>query len=235
VAVCVSGACRGSLVRNNERMKAKFPSADFYYATWSTQAKTFQSAFPFEQCEYFAEPTPHYHPYTGIAKEHHTCDYYQLTVDWAKQGGKSRLEWTSHHTKQILIHAWLTQGIRERYDVIVRTRFDAYISRRADFSSYLADTYENYRANCFGTTRPTRFDELFEVEIKPGSIHANWMLDHVIIHNADRIDAERVESLYRDKRLHAAEYGWHQVLGAHRNHSGWVNPEHSVLDRFQAA
>jgi hypothetical protein len=216
-------------------MKEKFPGADFYYATWKTQAKTFESAFPAERCEYFLEPVPHYHPYTGIAKEHHTCAYYQLTVDWAKAGGKSRLEWTSHHVKQILIHAWLARGITDRYDVIVRTRFDAYISRRADFSSYLADTCENHRANCFGTTRPTRFDEVFEVEITPGSIHANWMLDHVIVHNADAIDAERVEGLYRDRKLHAAEYGWHQVLGRHRNHSGWVNPEHSVLDRFQAA
>jgi len=229
VAVCVSGACRGSLERNNRRLKSKF-KADFYYATWEGYRTRFSQAFPQDECEYFQEPNPHYHPYTGISEQDHTCEIYRDAVRWAKAGGSERLGWTSHHVKQILIHFWLADRIKNDYDVIVRTRFDAFVSKRADFESYILDTYTNHRANCFGTTRPEGFDSLFEVELK--GIHKNWMLDHIIIHNADLIDRGRVDALYRDKKLHAAEFGWHQVLGTHRNHSGWVNPEHSVLQKF---
>lgn len=231
VAVCVSGACRGSLQRNNARLKEKFPIADFYYATWNQYCAEFSKAFPQERCEYFQEPRVHYHPYIDIAKEDHTCEIYGKAVEWCRGGGKQRLEWTSHHVKQILIHFWLADRIKDGYDVIVRTRFDAFVSKRTDFAPYILDTYTNHRANCFGTTRPEGFDSLFEVELK--GIHTNWMLDHIIIHNADLVDREMVDGLYRDKKLHAAEFGWHQVLGKHRNHSGWVNPEHSVLKKFQ--
>ena len=229
IAVCVSGTCRGSLARNNERLRAKFPGADFYYATWQGHAKQFRQAFT-EPCEFFPEPTPHYHPYTDIAPQDYTCKIYDDAVQWVRKGGKERFDWTLHHVKQILIHHWLAEPIKKDYDVIVRTRFDAFVSSKADFGPYISDTYVNHRANCFGTTRPEGFDSLFEVE--PKGIHLNWMLDHVIIHNADLIDRERVDELYRDKKLHAAEFGWHQVLGKHRNHSGWVNPDHSVLAKF---
>lgn len=219
VAVCVSGVCRGQVKRNNERLKEKFPGADFYYATWD-------GSFP---GKVFQEPKPHYHPYVDIDPKHYTCPIYGDAVHWAKKGGAQRLAWTSHHVKQILIHFWLADTI-SGYDVIVRTRFDAYISKRADFTPYILDTYTNHRANCFGTTRPEGFDSLFEVELK--GIHANWMLDSLIIHNADLVDRAKVDDLYQNKRLHAAEFGWHQVLGTHRNHSGWVNPDHSVLAKF---
>lgn len=236
VAVCVSGACRakGSLTRNIERLKSKFRGADFYYATWDSYQDAFRSAFLDEECRIFPEPRSHYHPYFDIDPEHHVSGWYRKTVEWVKSGGKDRREWTSHHVKQILIHAWLADAIKANYDVLVRTRFDAFVSRCANFGPYLEDTYSSGRANCFGTTRPDGFDQVFEVDIAPGSLHSHWTLDHIIIHRADAIDRERIDALYRDKKLHAAEYGWHQVLGGngHRNHSGWVNPDHAVLDKF---
>jgi hypothetical protein len=221
VAVCVSGVVRGEVKRNNERLKEKFPGADFYYATWD-------GSFP--DCKTFPEPKPHYHPYVDIDPKHYTCPIYRDAVAWAKKGGKERLNWTSHHVKQILIHFWLADTIKDNYEIVIRTRFDAYISRKADFNPYILDTYTNNRANCFGTTRPEGFDSLFEVELK--GIHTNWMLDSLFIHNACLIDRAKVDDLYDNKKRHAAEFGWHQVLGKHRNHSGWVNPDHSVLPKF---
>lgn len=229
VAVCVSGVCRGGLKRNNERLKEKFPGADYYYATWIGYQKEFRQAFT-EACEFFPEPSPHYHPYLGIDKQDYTCPIYEKAVAWCAAGGEDRIAWTLHHVKQILIHFWLADTIKDRYDVIVRTRFDAYVSRKANFAPYILDTYTNHRANCFGTTRPEGFDSPFEVE--PKGIHLNWMLDSLIIHNADKVNRAKVDDLYQSKRLHAAEFGWHQVLGKHRNHSGWVNPDHSVLPSF---
>jgi hypothetical protein len=236
VAVCVSGACRGSLIRNGERLRAKFRGADFYYATWDRYRADFKEAFPREMCEFWAEPVAHYHPYLDVLS--HPSDWYRRTTDWIRSGGHARVEWSSHHTKQILAHAWLADRIRCDYDVIVRTRFDAFVSSKANFAPYLEDTYMNRRANCFGTTRPERFDELFEVEMTAESLHRWWMLDHIIIHNADAIDRAEVDALFKERKLYAAEYGWHQVIakGAqHRNHSGWVNPDHAVLPKFLAA
>jgi hypothetical protein len=59
----------------------------------------------------------------------------------------------------------------------------------------------------------------------------------MIIHSADRFDTEMVYKLYKEKKLHAAEFGWYQVLsqpygGIHRNHHGFVNHDKNVLDRF---
>lgn len=239
VAVCVSGAFRAKRLpsENIGRLKSKFRGADFYYATWDRYQDAFKNLFQDDECRFYPEPKPHYHPYLDISPKDHTSDWYRKTVTWVKAGKQTRREWTSHHVKQILIHAWLADEIKADYDVLVRTRFDAFVSSRADFRPYLEDTYTNGSANCFGTTRPDGFDQLFEVNITPESLHKNWMLDHIIIHRADTLDRERVDSLYRDKKLHAAEYGWHQVLGAngHRNHSGWVNPDHAVLDKFLCA
>jgi len=237
VAVCVSGAFRtgnprGDLERNNAIQKARFPDADFYYATWDGFKPEFERLFPNERCEYLQEPVMHYHPYIDIRREDHISKFYQETVDWVKKGGAKRIEWTSHHTKQILIHSWLLNKIEAEYDVIVRTRFDGFISENADFYCYLKDTHDNKRANCFGATKKQGFDKLNEFDTS-SSRHSNWMLDQLIIHNV----IDDVDSLHREKRLHAAEYGWYQAISMnhgsnHRNHDGWVNHDKNVLDDF---
>ena len=242
VAVCISGAFKtkapnGCLVRNHDIIKSKFPDADFYYATWEQFRPVFEKTLPTHLCLYFPEPKPHYHPYTDLDITNHISPMYKDTVSWAKKGGKDRLEWTSHHTKQILIHAWLTNTIPNKYDAIVRTRFDAFISKQANFVPYIEDTIVNKRANCFGATRPNEFDRLFEVDKATYPLHQHWLLDPIIIHTPDVPSTVSVDSLYANKTLHAAEYGWYQVISmpqgsSHRNHSGWVNADVRVLDQF---
>ena len=241
VAVCVSGVCKGgnpnnSLIRNNTILKNKFSDADFYYATWNDYSDEFKKTFPNEICQYFTQPTMDYHPY-DIPKIYHISPFYQETVNWINKGGTKRREWSSHHTKQILIHTWLLSTIEKEYDVIVRTRFDGFIHSNANFSTYLEDTFKHHRANCFGATRKHLFDQLREVDMSPKSLHSNWILDQLIIHNSDAIDIDKVNLLHKEKRLHAAEYGWYQVISMHNgsnhiNHSGWVNHDKNVLDKF---
>lgn len=177
-----------------------------------------------------------YHPYLDMRREDHISSYYQATVDWVKAGGSKRIEWTSHHTKQILIHAWLSDRIRHGYDVLVRTRFDAFAYSQAEFRGYLDDTMLTRRANCFGTTMARRFDNLYD---PLDGLHASWMLDSLIIHSPDAIDRAEVDELHKSQKLHAAEFGWYQVISrphgsTHRNHSGWVNPDHTVPSEFLA-
>jgi hypothetical protein len=242
VAVCVSGAFKtgnpkGSLTKNNDVLKAKFPNADFYYATWDSYKPEFEKVFPNEKCEYFPEPHIHYHPYMDIETSDYISNHYNDTVAWVKKGGAERLQWTSHHTKQILIHALLIDKIKKDYDIIVRMRFDGYISKTAEFTPYLEDTFTNHRANCFGATRKERFAQLVECDKANNSLHNNWILDQLIIHNADAIDVDNVMRLHEEKKLHSAEYGWYQVISMpynsnHRNFSGWVNHDKNVLDKF---
>lgn len=239
--MCVSGACntgnpKGDLVRNNAIQKAKFPDADFYYATWDGYRDVFTGLFPHERCEYFPEVRMHYHPYLDIKSAHHVSRFYQLTADWVKKGGPDRLKWSAHHTKQILIHSRLTRKIEAKYDVIVRTRFDGFISKKANFTKYLADTHKNKRANCFSATKQKQFNELHEFNVSAENQHGSTMMDQLIIHNAGAIDHDAVELLHKEKKLHAAEYGWCQIIsGNHRNHDGWVNHDRMVLDCFLCA
>ena len=190
IAVCVSGAFKNgnsntSIIRNNEIQKNKFPTADFYYATWDTYKNDFEKIFPDEKCEYFPEIEMIYHPYLDIPKADHISPFYQDTANFMiKDKTGKRLEWSSHHTKQILIHFWLADTIKDEYDVVVRTRFDGYIAKTADFLEYLEDTFKNHRANCFGATKKQKFEELNEFDSSFGKKHHMWILDQLIIHNA---------------------------------------------------
>ncbi len=242
VAVCVSGAFnsvngKDGIIKNNTIHKSLFPDADFYYATWDIFKLEFENVFPNEKCKYFSEVNMHYHPYVDIDKKDHCSTHYEKTTNWVKKGGKERIDWTSHHTKQILIHAWLIDEIKNNYDVIVRTRFDAYIFKEAKFSGYLEDTFKNNRANCFGATKQSKFDMLMEFDPVKHSRFNYWLLDQLIIHNSNVVDIEHVNLLHEEKKLHAAEYGWYQALSMpygsnHRNHDGWVNHDRNVLDEF---
>ena len=243
IAVCVSGTFntgnpKGDLVKNNKILKSKFPKADFYYATWERYRADFKKLFPNESCEYFPEPTIHHHPYL-IEKNNHISKWYQETVDWVKKGGKARLDWTSHHTKQILIHSYLLTKIEKEYDVIVRTRFDAFIFSGANFDVYVEDTITNHRANCFGTTNPNLLNVLSEMDLTPETKYQSWehrLLDQLIIYNPDALDIANVFKLHNNHKLHAAEFGWYQAISIdnsnHINHDGWVNHDKKVLDKF---
>lgn len=242
IAVCVSGAfvtkkVGGNLERNNVIMKMMFPSADFYYATWSQYKDDFQKIFPKYSCVYYDEPKMHYHPYLDIIPDNFISAYYPETIEWVKKGGSKRIEWTSHHTKQVLAHAWLSDRVKHDYDIIVRIRHDAFIHKDANFTSYLEDTVTHQRANCFGATRAERFDKLIEVDMSVPSLHNTWIVDPIIIHPANAIDTNKVNELHKDKKLHAAEFGWYQIISLphgsnHRNHSGWVNADVRVLPQF---
>lgn len=240
VAVLVSGRVdsaqgRTGLIRNNTRLKEKFPGADFYYGAWKSYKSEFERLFPNQTCEYFDEPVMHYHPYEISNKYHVNQQYGSFAKGIIKKA--SNREWTSHHTKQILIHAWLLDRIKKEYDVIIRTRFDAFIHRSADFTSYIADTFKENRANCFATGRKQSFAILYE-QNKPtdnNAWHCFW--DQLIIHPPSFITKQQVDHLHQEKMLHPAEFGWAQVLSYpyglnHRAHKGWVNHDKNILDIF---
>ncbi len=243
IAVCVSGIPKvknpkSSLIRINEIQHIKFPTADFFYATWDGYKEEFEKLFPSEQCTYFPEPTMHYHPYLDIDPKDHVSKFYQQTIHWVKKSGREKIDWSSHHTKQILIHMRLIHNvIPNAYDIIVRTRYDALISKNADFTPYLEDTFINHRPNGFAATKKPSFDTINEFKRDKESMHDSWLADQLIIHNRGPLDAYDADYLHEHKQLHAAEYGWYQILSKpygsnHRSHDGWVNHERNVEGRF---
>jgi hypothetical protein len=244
VAVLVSGVCKtshplGDLNKFNKRQQRFFPGADFYYATWKSFKDELDEIENAVHTWYYDEPDPHYHPYLGVPVDAHVSPHFTERVNWAKGLDNKKVQWTKQHAKQHLIHAWLfdNANIKDNYDVVVRARFDGFIHKNADFSPYLEDSFKNKNVHGFSVTRQNMFDKLYHSPMEKGSKHSVYMLDQMIIHSADRFDTEMVYKLYKEKKLHAAEFGWYQVLsqpygGIHRNHHGFVNHDKNVLDRF---
>jgi len=244
VAVCISGQCvsnnpKTNLTHNNDIIKQHFPNLNFYYATWNSYKNEFEQEFPKYLCRYFEEPNINYHPYLDIPKDKHITKRYQSTLEFMKKDKTgNRLKWSAHHTKQILIHHWLIKDLVDDYDVIVRARFDTFISKNANFDIFIEDTFDNNRVNGFGATKQKKFDILNEFDSSATGTHHYHILDQMIIHRTDMVNFDLVNILHEQKLLHAAETGWYQVLSMpygpnkHRDHDGWVNHDKNILPEF---
>lgn len=236
VAVCISGkfeSARDLIKSNNDILKDKFLDADFYYATWDHYKDCFYKIFPEYNCFYFNEPNIEYHPYKDISPQNYISSRFKESFKYVKnKKDKNGLEWSAHHTKQIIIHSWLVDSISNKYDIVVRTRFDARIWKDADFTPYINDSHINQRAIGFATTRHKMFDVIYESDKTSG-----WLLDQLIIHPAGFINKKDVEILNANRILHPAEMGWYQVLSMpygsnHRNVHGWVNHDRNIPENF---
>lgn len=242
VAMCISGVCASknantNLKKNHDRLKQFFPDYDFHYATWDSYTGAFEQNFPNQNCLYYPEPKINYHPYFDIPKELWESNRFGETKKFIERGGLQRREWTAHHTKQHLIHAWLCDTIKDSYDIVIRARFDTWIYKHANFKSYIQDTFENNRINAFSATKQNYFDKLNEFDASPTGRHHHWIVDQMIIHPMSFINRQYVEQLHNEKRLHPAEMGWYQVLSKpngnrHRCFDGWVNHDKNVLGKF---
>jgi len=241
VAVCISGICRSlnsltSVKRNNEVQKSKFPTADFYYATWNDYKDEFLKNFKEEKGVFFEQPQMHYHPYLDVVPpKGDLYEFFNETKGWIQQNRK--VDWSLHHTKQILIHAFLLDSIPDDYDVIVRTRFDGFIHHSAEFEPFIKDTFEKKRPNCFSATKKPFFDTFRELTSEYHPKMNYWMCDQLIIHRRDMFDTRRVMKLHEDRKLLPAEYGWYQVLSEpygsnHKNFGCWVNHDKNILSKF---
>jgi len=240
VAVCISGIIklgnkRGNLQKYNQRIKEKFPDADFYYATWSNFTDAFNENYPNETGYFYEEPEIPYHPYIDLKPEDAVSHHFVPRIDWAKSLSSEKKAWTSHHTKQLLIHAYLLKQIPE-YDVIVRARFDSFINKKADFAPYVKDTYDTGKVHGFAVTRANMFNEFYDSPMARGSKHESYLLDQLIIHRYDTFDPDNVLELHEQNKLHPAEWGWYQTLSYpgvnHKNHHGYINHDKNVLEKF---
>ena len=222
IGICISGICRGNLEKNIQSIKNHF-SGDYFYGTWDTHVlpKYLKDANIF----YIKEPTMDYHPILDVddlkAPKLKTIKK-QMTIPSNLNTTEYRNR-TLHHTKQILIHNEMMKKIDSSYDMIIRLRYDTFLSSRVDLNSYLKKSYKDNIAIGFGTrtSRHKNINILYEIpkiyptENPPASVSQDWgwyLMDPLIFHPRNLWDTNLVDRLHKEKKLLPAEYGWYQIL-----------------------
>ena len=235
IAVLVSGAFHSKykgceiLPEYNKTFREKFPDAEFFYATWDKFEYEVRAHMPDIECLYFKEPVMHYHPYLDIDKKDAISNLYTKSVMRYKKAPKDKIEWTKHHTKQILIHSRLMETLPKEYDIIVRLRWDTYMYHAADFSTHIQDAYNNRVVYGYCTDLNLGFGiEKNMEESRNPEKYKVLLNDAMIIHPYDALSTANVEKLHEAKKLHPAEHGWYQVLCKipnlqHKNISGLIS------------
>lgn len=238
VAVCVSGAPRSGvkdrdLRKNYDNLKRNFPDADFYYGAWKGTEDVINRYFPDFEVKFFDEPKVNYHPFIDIQNTN-GMGKLPKAVRRAKENQSFR-NTSSHQTKQILAHCNLVGTLPQKYDIIVRTRYDTVTYHGANFQHYIDDSYDNKRAIGFACLSINESGFMNTREQVNNNYHKNFLFDQLIIHHSDILDINYTYQLHEEKKLIAAEYGWWQVLSGGKNHrciSGWANPDKSVVRSF---
>lgn len=136
--------------------------------------------------------------------------------------------------KLIIGHSLLVNSIPQEFDMIVRARFDTHIFKNANFSEFIQRSFSNNCAIGFAATSKPLFGELRRT---PADSQRHWIWDQLIIHPRKLLSHKRVMRLHEQRKLHAAEMGWFQVLSLpygsnHENWQGWVNHDKGILGKF---
>lgn len=214
IAVCYSGINRGNFIKNNTSVKWHFPDADYFYSTWHNAVASMPPNIEYKT---YPEPKMDYHPMKDVNPKLLTM---KLRNNLSRLEDKTYYERTKNHTKQILAHAYQLQDLPEEYDMIIRVRYDTYLSPKVDFSSYVTESYENSLAIGFGTRKSRHRDvnvlkELPREEPKTFDDIQDWyryLMDPMIFHPRNLFDIDRVFEYHRGKKLLPAENGWYQIL-----------------------
>lgn len=222
IAVCLSGIVRGQIAHNIQRLKKAFPY-DYFYGTYTEREEDLHWFLGMGNTDYFLfdEPKIHYHPITDV-EEVYTQKLKSIKDSMLKGEMQKEKAKIQHHTKQILSHANMLEQLWPDYDMIIRARWDTFISHEVDFNYYLEKSYNENIAIGFGTrtTRHKDLDILREVpklypEKEKNDVSQDWaryIMDPLIFHPRKLFDTKLAFKLHQEKKLLPAEVGWWQVL-----------------------
>ena len=217
VALCISGGQRKGDVENETFMKrfcTAFSNADFYYHTWN-------ETLLFEEPNIITTPEPH----LGYHSVFHTDEYGGDYLDEKRQQVDKSHAKLNTGTKQIIGHAILVQSLPDDYDIIIRTRWDCYVSTKYDWQTAIENCYNENKIYGYAW-RPKNSKEFHNPYIMDKEfIRYPYMIaDHVIIHRPSDIDPNSVFLLHEEKKLLPGEWGWHQVFCGQKpnNHVNFV-------------
>lgn len=241
VAVCISGLPRsGRLDRditlNFDSVRKKFIGADFFFGTWESHHSKTQQLFPDFAVQSLVEPNINYHPYIDAPSDLVVTEKLRKMIHQSQINSTLR-DIYLHQTKQIIAHAMMVESLPTHYDIIIRARYDTFVSTEADFTPYINDCFSTKRAIGFAWV-PTICNFNDAKPVPKDSQYCNrFLFDQLIINRKDMIEPLYIFELSKNKRLLPAEFGWWQVLSEPygNNHlcmSGWANPDKSIDGRF---
>jgi len=220
IAVCLSGICRGNVKRNLEHMRHQF-NYDYFFATWKGREKDIEVSLPGEKYFTAVEPKMHYHPIIDVPNLLSPKLKAYMEAFKSGQYKKNMIDRTLNHTKQILAHAFLLEKIPNEYDMIIRARYDTFISKQVNLHKFIDESYTKKQAIGFGTrnSRHSNFLEIKEIpQLYPDGkkkISQDWgwyIMDPIIMHRRDMFNLDLVWKLHNEKKLLPAENGWYQIL-----------------------
>jgi hypothetical protein len=218
LAVCMNGLFRNHVKPHvgvlHKRFHEKFPTADFYYHTWTEFENTVPSQYKMNQDYFFTDPEPKlkYHP---ISDSKTNCKHGK----WHpyKSGNLMRHK-TQNGSKQILGYAMMHKNIQKEYDVVIRARWDTALDEQVDFTPYIEMAYEEGPVgfSIRGKRGPSGKDGKVKIVEKtdydPMDDWFGYLQDALIIHKQEHFDPDYVLQLHKDENLWPAEWGWYQVM-----------------------
>lgn len=245
VAILVSGQIRGNYKRNIRRLSKAFRGADVFTATWDNEGRD-------DDVDYvFPVPELKYHPIVDIDEGPYPVGWHRRVYNWTDLDQQISEEFFSknaeHHQRlidrsdpakatshlQLLIHDKLLQKVDpdNKYDIIIRARFDTVISLAINWEEYVKESYYHNTALGFGKSCDTwrfinktfrlghTFPHPYECTELPtwDQYWAYFLFDPLIIHTRRLWSHERVDKLFKRKQLRGCEQGWYQILAQNRN------------------
>lgn len=224
IAICISGIARANSVRNVELVKKSFDT-DIFFATWDSCVNEHSSKF---DCSVYPEPKIKYNPWTddNCICEHYKYRGYRNKFLAGEYSTNSKL---MNATKQIIAHAYQLRDLPAEYDLIIRTRWDTYVSPNVDFIKYINESYQQNKAIGFAVRNGRHenvhkfkeYDQVYVDQNTPPNISRDWawwLNDNLIIHPRSLFDCDKALRLDADRKLLPAEYGWYQMLSVDDNH-----------------
>lgn len=224
IAICISGIARENSVRNVGLVKKSF-DGDIFYATWESTVNKYSSKF---KCDLYPEPEIKYNMWThpNCVCDHYKYHGYRKKFNTGEYKSSSKF---SRATKQILGHAFQLQNLPSDYDLIIRTRWDTYVSTAVDFTKYINEAYNENKAIGFAVrgsrhSNVNKFKEYEQIYVdKNTPPHysrdwTQWLNDNLIIHPRNLFDSEKAFNLNDQCKLLPAEFGWYQMLSVNDNH-----------------
>lgn len=207
VSLCVSG--KWTDVDYTDRLREIVPHDNFYTATYVDC--DYDSTFKMVEPENTYNPVLDTEPYNdqeskgrrNILPTHGDIAerYYNKFPNWHKQ---------------ILIHNHMMKNI-PKCDVVIRSRFDAFVSQKIDWKSFINESYDNDLPIGFNTVHWKEFYKYHTLrDMDKHQVY--YINDALLIHPYDCWNCDLVDELYNDKKLKGAEEGWYQVLSEPHGH-----------------
>ena len=219
VAVFVTGQVRDHSDKCIQRLNEVLPF-DTYYGV-CTNIKNNKLDNVKNIIELF-QPEPEYHPYLVEDKFVPDCPTFRRYREHKIFNKKGLYEASNKQYLEVLHHYNLIQKVPNKYDIIIRCRFDVFLSNKINFFKFINHVIETEQT--VGISNLNKFTD----ENRPltlGNFRSDingevYLYNHLIFHKRNNV--ANVPQLIKEKRLLPAEYGHYQAF-AEKNGKGFLN------------